>query len=101
MSFTVYSDFHYEIAFTNMSHHLTQGPSCSTQNSQQAGIADRILSFARRSPPSDQAALTGIPTVVQTLTSLVPLLDSPTEGGFCIRLTCSTQKETKNSQPRC
>jgi hypothetical protein len=66
--------------------HLTQGPGCPTQNSQQAGIADRILSFARHRPsPSDsadQAAPTGVPTVVQTPASPVPELDSPTEGGF-------------------
>jgi len=69
----------------NMSH-LTQGPSCSTQNSQQADIADRILFFTRhRSPPLDpvdQAAPIGIPTVIQTLAFPVPLLDSPTEEVF-------------------
>ena len=55
-----------------MSHHLTQGPSHPTRNSQQAGIAERILDFGQhRSPPPAE-----IPTVVQTLASLVPSTDS-------------------------
>jgi len=62
-----------------MSHHLMQGPGRPTQNSQQAGIAERILDFARhRSPPPAE-----IPTVVQTPASPVPSIDS--EGKFLLR----------------
>jgi len=55
-----------------MSHHLTQGPGRPTQNSQQAGIAERILDFARHRSPLPAE----IPTVVQTLAFLVPSTDS-------------------------
>jgi len=49
-----------------------QGPSRSTRNSQQAGIAERILDFGRhRSLPHAE-----IPTVVQTPASPVPSTDS-------------------------
>jgi len=51
-----------------MSHHLTQGPSRPTRNSQQAGIAERILDFGRHRSPLPAE----IPTVVQTPASLVP-----------------------------
>jgi len=61
-----------------MSHHLTQGPGRPTRHSQQAGIAERILDFARhRSPPPAE-----IPTVVQTPASPVPSIDS--EGKFLL-----------------
>jgi len=61
-----------------MSHHLTQGPGRSTRNSQQAGIAERILDFGRHRslPPAE------IPTVMQTPASLVPSTDS--EGKFLL-----------------
>jgi len=55
-----------------MSHHLTQGPGRPTQNSQQAGIAERILNFGRHRSPLPAE----IPTVVQTLASPVPSTDS-------------------------
>jgi len=84
MTFTVYSDYHCEIAFTNMSYHLMQGPGRPTRNSQQAGIAERLLSFGRhRSLPSDtteQATPAGIPTVVQTPAS--PVLSADSEERF-------------------
>jgi len=55
-----------------MSHHLTQGPSHPTRNSQQAGIAERILDFGQhRSPPP-----TEISTVVQTPAFPVPSTNS-------------------------
>src|SRR6266511_470682 len=62
-----------------MSYQYTQGPGCSTRNSQQAGIASTLLSFGRRraSPPCNilglevDSAITEVPTVVRTLATLV------------------------------
>jgi len=61
-----------------MSHPLTQGPGRPTQNSQQAGIAERILDFGRHRslPPAE------VPTVIQTPASPVPSIDS--EGNFLL-----------------
>jgi len=73
-----------------MSHPLTQGPSRPTRNSQQAGIAERILDFGRhRSPPPAEVL-----TVVQTLASPVPSIDS--EGKFLLTPNPSHSEEDQD-----
>jgi len=77
-----------------MSHPLTQGPGRPTRNSQQAGIAERILDFGRhRSPPTVE-----VPTVVQT--PHPQCLQWTLKGISCSHPTLPTRKKARISLPQ-